>query len=234
MSEPIENVVVEEPLNDVEPKKKRGPTKKKKEPVPEKKACRVPKLRTPHKSTLWALHIYQIIKEFAPILLEQEAVIDAYNVFVDRLLTHDDILETYVPSRSLKYRSGIIYEKLTFKRYLDGNIPGHFKDENDLWRFPELKEKHARIVEDIKSAYKPLYDLFKREVVPQIEKKLHEERVKRSSPGMRRDIEAVQTAIQLEEQRHKNAIERYHELLSDKIQELKELLEGFKPTEFTD
>jgi len=205
----------------------------------------VPHARLNESSRPWARHVYLIIREFAPSLLKEEAVIDAYNAFAERLEKYEGVLVTYVPARHSRYKQGIVFESLTFHRYLDGAIPGYFRDETELWRRPELKQVHAAIIEDIKNAYKPLYDLFKRVVVPPMEKKYHDEHVKARAPRIRTDIEGWERAmdhektrheraVEYEEKRHKETMERYHEVLHQNIQDLHTLLHAFTPTVFPD
>ena len=198
------------------------------------KACRVPSLRTEIKSTLWARYVHSIIEEFEPALLLREEVIDAYNAFVDCLAKHNDVFESWVPSKTYRYKVGIVYEKLTFDRYMDESIPGRFKNEDHVWRREELREEHKNIVREMKEAYKPLYDLIKRDVIPPLEKMVHEIRVKRWAPSYKRDIEDIQRYITKEEERHQAAMDHLHMILNNKINDLRQLMDGFKPTEFTD
>ncbi len=234
-----------ETIQETTPLKRKGRAKKATAANPPVKACRVPSLRTEIKSTLWAHHVHSIIKEFAPDLLKREDVIDAYNAFVDCLAKYDDDFESYVPSKRKRYHVGFIYEKLKFHRYLDENIPARFKNEDQLWRNRQLSSVHAHIIQDMLETYKVLYDLIKRDVIPPLEQVIHEEQVKRMAPIYRRDIEAYQTHMTKEEQRHEQTIasenERHkdvmdylHKAMSHKIEDLRALMEDFKPTQFTD
>lgn len=199
------------------------------------KTLRVPSRKTTIKSTLWAYHVHQVYKELVPARLLEDAVIDAFNAFVDRLASHEDCLETYVPAKGARYRQGLVYETLNFRTYMEGDIPGFFKDEGEVWRRPEVKEKHKRIVEDIKAAYKVLYDLVKAELVPELAKKKHEERVKRWVPRLRKTIEETERAMEYEKTRYEQMLERmkevheirmqdYQRILQDNISELAKLL----------
>ena len=224
VTEPVATVVVE--------KKRKGRAKKQEDP--NVKVCRVPPLRTEIKSTLWARHVHSLIQEFAPTLLLREDVIDAYNAFVDCLAKHNNIFESYIPSKRNRYTTGFIYDKLLFDRYMDGNIPGRFKDEDNVWRRKELRLHHVHIVNEMKEAYKPLYDLCKRDVVPHLEKMAHELKVKRWAPTYKNDIETIQRNIAKEEERHQNVMDHLHMYLSNKIKDLQSLMEDFQPTQFTD
>ena len=225
-------------MTTVEEQKKpaRGRAKKAAAQDSNAKVLRVPSAKTAVKSTLWARHVYLVYHELIPSHLTSDAVIDAYHAFVDRLAAHEDILETYLPPRSMRYRQGLIHESLSFQRYLDGSIPGFFKNENLVWRHPELKEAHKGIVDDIKAAYKVLYDLVKDDLVPALKKKEHEEHVKKMMPRLRRAIEDVERAMEGEKARHARALEREHEehetrmqdyqrILQDNIQDLAKLRE---------
>jgi hypothetical protein len=233
------------PIQETAPVKRKGRAKKATAENPAVKACRVPSLRTEMKSTLWAHHVHSIIKEFAPDSLKRDDVVDAFNAFVDCLAKHDDVFESYVPSKRKRYLVGFIYEKLKYQRYLDENIPARFKNEDQLWRNHQLSKVHNEIIQEMLQTYKVLYDLIKRDVIPPLEKVIHEEQVKRMGPIYRRDIEAYQTHMTKEEQRHEQTIasenERHkdimdylHKAMSHKIEDLRALMEDFKPTQFTD
>jgi Mg2+ and Co2+ transporter CorA len=209
----------------------RGRGKKAVANAPHVKVLRVPPAKKNVKSTLWARHVYQVYQELIPVHLTSEEFIDAFNSFVDRLASYDEFLETYIPTKSMRYRQGLMYETLTFQRYLDGSIPGFFKNENEVWRHPDLKETHKRIVDDIKTVYKVLYDIVKDDLVPALKKKEHEEKVKKWVPRIRRTIEDVERAMEGEKARHERAIVReqeehemrmqdYQRILQDNIQEL--------------
>lgn len=213
----------------------RGRAKKAAVLDPAVKVLRVPPAKTTVKSTLWARHVHQVYKELIPSHLTLDVVIDAYNAFVDRLASHEDSLETYVPAKSRRYRQGLIYEKLSFRTYMNGDIPGFFKNENEVWRQPELKEAHIRIVDDIKAAYKVLYDLVKDSLVPALQKKDHEERVKKYVPRLRTTIEDMERSMENEKARHEQALQKmkethetrmqdYQRMLQDTIAELAKLL----------
>lgn len=234
-------------IQETTPAKRKGRAKKAAATAenPPVKACRVPTLRTEIKSTLWAHHVHSIIKEFAPDLLKREDVIDAFNSFVDCLAKYDNDFESYIPTKRKRYHVGFIYEKLKFQRYLDENIPGQFKNEDQVWRNRQLSSVHAHIIQDILETYKVLYDLVKRDVLPPLERIIHEEQVKRLAPIYRRDIEAYQTHMTKEEkrheqtiasenERHKDVMDYLHKAMSHKIEDLRALMEDFKPTQFTD
>lgn len=234
-------------IQETTPAKRKGRAKKVTATAenPPVKACRVPTLRTEIKSTLWARHVYTIIHEFAPDLLKREDVIDAFNSFVDCLAKHNDVFESYIPSKRKRYQVGILYEKMKFQRYLDENIPARFKNEDEVWRNRQLSSVHQEIIREILQIYKVLYDLIKRDVLPPLERIIHEEQVKRLAPIYRRDIEAYQTHMTKEEhrheqtiasenERHKDVMDYLHKAMSHKIEDLRELMEDFKPTQFTD
>jgi hypothetical protein len=218
--------------------KKRAPRKKKASatvPDPAAKILRVPSRTTSIKSTLWAYHVHQVYKELIPTHLLADAVIDAFNGFVERLAQYDDCLETYVPGKRSRYQQGLVYEKMGFRTYLEGDIPGFFKDEGEVWRRPELKEKHKRIVDDIKAAYKVLYDLVKADLVPALAKKEHEVRMKWWIPRLRKAINETERAMEYETSRYEQAIQRaqevhemrmrdYERILQDNIAELAKYL----------
>lgn len=245
MNAVVENKEAVEAVNAVEmdataTKTKKAPRKGKKTSVANADAeptliLRIPSLKTDIRSTLWARHVYQVYHELIPSHLTSEPVIKAYNAFVDCLASHHELLETFIPRKSERYQQGLVFEKLTFQRYMDGSIPGRFKNENELWRQPALIEEHKRIVEDIKAAYKVLYDLVKGDLVPILRKKQQEENVKKRIPIVRGEIECVERTMEQERKRHERALAHeqaihanrmkdYQEMLQRNVSELRELL----------
>jgi len=204
------------------PKKKR--VIKKKQETTELK-CRVPALRTSIKSTLWARHIHIIIEEFAPELLKSNEVIIAYNNFVDCLAKYDDKISTYIPSKRSKYESGIKYDNIIYHRYNTGDPPIIFTLASDMYRNEKLQDECKQIIEEIKKAYKPLYDLIEKDVITKVDKKVRDDEIMKQAPTLRKQIEDIQTSIIQEEERHKITIDQYQKRLSEKIEELRILLE---------
>lgn len=201
----------------------------------DKSKCDVPSARHPMKSTRWARHIYLIIKEFVPHLLQREDVCIAYQSFVECLKGYNSNLYTFLPHKRRKYTQGIVLEKMTFDNYFDRTIPAIFHDENMVWRNPHLKDLHKRIVDDIKSHYKPLYDLIKEELLPKMELKQKEERAKQMIPLLRKDIDKLELEIEGENKRYKLFLEneqhRHQQILKHlekeihhKIQELQQFV----------
>ena len=58
-------------------------------------------------STKWAIHIYDMIKEAKPTLLENEPVKDAYNKLIECLIKYEGTIESWIPTKYHKYAVGI-------------------------------------------------------------------------------------------------------------------------------
>ncbi len=144
--------------------------KEKKEKKPKKdkyNSFKVPSKSGP-RSTKGVRHIYDMIKEAAPTLLERDDVRNAFNNFVACLEKYEGTLTSWAPSRSSKYETGIkIIEKDTYP-YLKG-LCCRFNYEYDIWKDNNLKTRLKDESNDILNAYRPLYDLIKRDVVPYME-----------------------------------------------------------------
>ena len=68
------------------------------------------------KTTRWAIHVYNMIKEARLDLLQREDVRTAYNNLIDCLRKYDGLLESYIPSKYSKYNSGIDFDYIA-KRF---------------------------------------------------------------------------------------------------------------------
>ena len=93
------------------PKKEKVPKaekaeKPKKEKVDKYNGFKVP-ARTGPSSTRCVNHIYDMIKEAAPTLLERDDVRTAFNNFVECLRKYDTEIESWVPPKYNRYSIGI-------------------------------------------------------------------------------------------------------------------------------
>jgi len=103
------------------------------------------------KSAHLAIHIYKMINEADPTMLDREDIRDAYNHLVDRLVEYRDIIQTYSPSARYKYTRGFNYGSLAeFQQshYISLNVNVYNIEYNQI---------KARIYE----AYRPLYEMIK-------------------------------------------------------------------------
>jgi hypothetical protein len=150
------------------PTKSKTPRKQKKEPKPDRyNGFKVPP-KVDLSSTSCTNHIYSIIKEAAPVLLDRDDVRTAFNNFVDCLSKYDDVIESWIPCSWNKYHSGINIkcdstnpcDKICY-------INCRFDTGNSDYEYGRLNLNE--IANDILNTYKPLYDLIKRDVVPYME-----------------------------------------------------------------
>ena len=167
--------------------------------------------KTGPKSTRYINHIYDIIKEAAPTLLERDDVRTAFNNFVDCLRKYDDTLESWVPAKYSKYTTGIKINEKDPYSYLKG-LPCRFKGEYESWRNTDTKKKMMDDANDVLSTYRPLYDLIKRDVVPYMELKQYELTSKKEIEHYHRAMEKLENDIKVYErsiESHRKAISEY-------------------------
>lgn len=179
-------------------------------------------------------HIYDMINEAAPHLLERDDVRNAFNNYVEFLKKYNDILESWSNGVKYKYGSGV---KIT-DEYCVTSLNCRIAYSSDKWTPAFIKDVEARWLQhkndkpifnvqvkivimdshDIINAYKPLYDLIKRDVVPYMEIKDWEIKSKRN-------IEYLHSLIEKDEQIIKNieqSIEKYRRNMSDSAQKVLE------------
>lgn len=163
-------------------------TKENKEKKPKKvkvdkyNGFKVPAKSSVHqKSIIWAYHVYSIMKEAKPALLEREDIKVAYNNFVDCLNKYKENnpnqanygLTSWLPSKKNKYKSGIIPDvnlqspEICFTKLPFSISYSTYQFNNNL----QIREKRLKAYQDIITVYTVLYDLIKRDVVPFMELK---------------------------------------------------------------
>jgi hypothetical protein len=166
-----------------------------------------PKSRT---STKWAIHIYDMIKEAKPTLLENEAVKDAYNKLIECLIKYEGTIESWVPTKYQKYVSGIKprNDSYGFMQNLPVRWNYSWQQQNDPIIRQEIKEKS----QDILTTYTVLYDLIKRDVVPYMELKEHDSKSKKEIEYYHRCMEKLENDIKVYErsiESHRKSISEY-------------------------
>lgn len=142
------------------------------------------------KSTKWTIYIYDLIKEAKPELLLVDAVKDAYNNLVECLIKYENVLESRPPTKYYRYSkegNGIILRNSYYSDLM--GIPARFTYTWEENRDPVIKEQIKKDSKDITGTYTILFELIKRDIVPYMEKKDHENKSKK-------DIEYYQ--IQME------------------------------------
>ena len=154
-------------------------------------------------STRWTIHVYDMIKEARLELLQREDIRTAYNNLIDCLRKYDGLLESYIPSKSSKYNSGIDFDYIAngvaifnchpFRWIPNSNYADSQRDEN-------IKKKIEFIVE-IEKVYTPLFDLIKRDVIPYMELKQHEINSKYTTQRLHYQMEKVERSIKIYESR---------------------------------
>ena len=110
----------------------------------------------------WGRHVYSCIKLIAPALLADEAIMDAYNAFIEVMSIEYPIC-VYSPRGPHKYFRGISLEN-------HDTLPVQCTILNPLYKTPsELQVTKREILAVYRAAYLPLYELIKLSIVPIIE-----------------------------------------------------------------
>lgn len=163
------------------------------------------------KSTKCAKYIYEMIKEAKPELLDREDVKKAFNDFVACLRKYDT-LESYTYAYS-KYTVGIKIEENTESKCIDNfkALNCKFNYENDVYRNIDLKTKLRTECFDVVTAYVPLYDLIKRDIIPYMELKNWVIRSKKEIEYFHRLIEREEATIK----HYEKSIERSRQFMCD-------------------
>ncbi len=149
-------------------------------------------------SIRWCNHVYHMIEEAKPELLQRDDVRNAYNVVIDCCRKYDGTLISWCPAKYYKYREGIkLLPPAESKYNYFRGLPCRFTYEYDAWNNAELKTRLSTETADVVASYSILYDLIKRDVVPYMETKQHE-------------IDS------------KGLIERYHRLMEESEKNIKQ------------
>ena len=183
-------------------KKTEKKTEKTKKSKPDKyNGFKVPS-KTGPKQTKCVVHIYNMIKEANPLLLDNPDVKKTFNDFVDCLLKYD-MIESHTSaydksSNGINSSNGIRLVEHT-KELCTQNL----KRLNCKFNYEytglkgELKTKMIEDSFDIVNCYVPLYELIKRDVVPHME-------LKNWKVKSKKDIEFYHKLIEREEAIIKN------------------------------
>ena len=179
-------------------------------------------------TTRWTIHVYDMIKEAQPELLQRDDVRTAYNNLVECLRKYDGLLASYIPSKYSKYNSGIDFDYIAngvavfnchpFRWLPEHDYTNHKSNEQ---RDVNIKKKIEFIVE-LEKVYTPLFDLIKRDVIPYMELKQHEINSKYTIQRLHYQMEKVERSIKMYENR---VTELYKEMgkLSEEVIKSKEL-----------
>lgn len=149
-------------------------TKSKKEPkVPKAKKEKFNGFTVPDKRDAMkgCIHMYDMIKEANPELLDREDVKKAYNDFV-ALCKKYDTLDSWIPSKSYKYIQNIKLEPESDNQYyIFRGLNFKWTNMYNNWNNPTIRAELMDNTNDILNSYTILYDLIKRDVVPYMERK---------------------------------------------------------------
>ena len=158
-------------------------------------------------TTRWTIHVYDMIKEAQPELLQRDDVRTAYNNLVECLRKYDGLLASYIPSKYSKYNSGIDFDYVAngvavfnchpFRWLPEHDYTNHKSNEQ---RDENIKKKIEFIVE-LEKVYTPLFDLIKRDVIPYMELKQHEINSKYTIQRLHYQMEKVEKSIKMYESR---------------------------------
>jgi len=178
----------------VKKSKKVAKPKEEKPKVEKHGGFKVPAKSSRVKSTKWCYHIYDIIKEAAPTLIQREDVKIAYNNLIDCCFKYEDKLDTWIPAKYYRYTNGIkIDDNKSSYGYFKG-LPIRFFNEYG-YHAPETKAEFKIISEDILKTHHILYDLIKKDVVNYMEIKHHEAKSKKDIEYYHNQMEKLEKDI---------------------------------------
>jgi hypothetical protein len=178
-------------------------------------------------------HIFEMIKEANPDLLDREDVRKAYNDFVSCCDKYDT-LESWIPSKSYKYIQNIKLESESDNQYyifrgLNFRWPGLYNIINN----PDSKKDVINNTNDIIEKYIVLYDLIKKDVVPYMERKEWERTKDKTIEGYNNQIARYEDDIKAFEKMIKS-YEKYIRDTQEKICNLaKKAIDTMNPPEPT-
>jgi len=124
----------------------------------------VPSLRNIPRSLPWARHIYSMIQECDPELLKRADICDAYNHLVQTLLDHNESIHSIIPYKRERYLNGItLYNKKLFHKNSLNSYIGILPHTTHT--------QYEKALDEIYTAYQPLYVFLEQTVVPFMNKK---------------------------------------------------------------
>lgn len=181
------------------------------------------------------VHMYEMIKEAKPELLDREDVKKAYNDFVACCQKYDT-LESWIPSRSYKYTQNIkLNEPNTNQYYIFRGLNFRWPYMYNTWNDPVIRAKIIRDTEDIINHYIVLYDLIKRDVVPYMELKEWERTRSKTVESFNDQIARCEDNIKGCERSIKELhkqIEKYRETICELAKKAIEAQKPPEPTKF--
>ena len=141
----------------------------------------------------YARHIYDLMKEGTPELLEREDVKKAYNDFVACLDSYTGRIESWGATKYSRYTTGIKPDANAYSIF--GSQPIRFVNEYNAWNNPDLKKQMQDDSVVIKAKYAALYELIKRDLVHYMERKNHEITSRKTLEDYHRRIEKMEKDI---------------------------------------
>jgi hypothetical protein len=177
-------------------------------------------------ATRWAIHIYDMMKEAKPELLQREDIKNAYNALIECLIEYEGTLISWVPTKYNRYKEGIKPYKSSYT-YFEG-LPLRFNQEYEAYNKPDLKKQFQETSAKILQTYTPLYDLIKRNVVPYMELKQHETSSKKDIEFYHGQMEKLERTIK----QYESGIVETRKLLCEYAQKCLKLSEPPTLTKF--
>jgi hypothetical protein len=145
-----------------------------KERADTKKVMNIPIKGAP-RSLKWATHIYQLIRACDAQFLKNGDVIDAYNVFVERLMHYSTDIITSIPYGIERYHIGVIIERDV--SHFSGEETFSFGYNTTIRAINRISVKRLGEIEaDLLNYYFPLYNLISMKLVPWANKNYFEKK----------------------------------------------------------
>jgi len=171
-------------------------TKEPKEPrvraqKPKKIKWNVPSKRTTRSidSLPWARYVYSMIKEANPALLKNDTIRDLYNDLVACLTSHAGSVMSRPPYFYKRYVLSSIQINENASNVVEA-LPQYFIQLRNLQTgaFQHTSKTFQENLNHILSVYRPLYDQIKFDVLPYMERQLHERKVKERTRACARNL----------------------------------------------
>jgi hypothetical protein len=177
------------------------------------------------------IHIYEMMKEANPTLLEREDVKAAFNDLVACFDSLPGEIQTWNTPKYNRYNPlTIMYKKSTYEYALFGSLPITFSFPYDQWKSPEYKKRSQEVQALIMPKYEALYNLIKRDVIPYMETKQHEIRSKSQIESYHAGIDKYERLIKQAEE----SIIAYRKIICEYAQKSIDLSKPAKLTKFDD
>ncbi len=196
---------------------------------------KVPPKKGGSNSSPWPRHVFDMIKEANPQLLDREDVKIAYNNFVDCLQKYEpeNLYTNGGPGKHYKYSFGIKPSPNSVNNglpvFIRRDCYNYYSyDELTTERNRKIHEKEKVIYNYVIDTYKVLYELIKRDVVHHMEREHHKVVYKNTIDGNHKRIAQLEKEIA----EYRELIDNAYKEISDCAKECVDIEAGPTLTKF--